>query len=304
MCHTPKCVVGLVLLIGAATALAQPGEKQLAKIDAAIPKDAAARPIKPRKLLIYSRTLGFRHGSIPTGAAAITRLGQKTGAFTAEHSEDPAMFDENRLGMFDAVLFLNTTGDCLAPGKGKVSEADKPILDQRKKNLIAFVRNGKGFAGIHAATDTNYSWKEYGDMVGAYFTSHPWGAVPLKVDSKGHPLTGMFQQGGFEIRDEIYMFGPKTGAPRGVQPYSRDRLRVLLSLDASKFDTKKGTRPDNDYAISWIREYGKGRVFYCALGHGEAMYMHPDMLKHYLAGLQYALGDLPADATPSAKSGR
>jgi type 1 glutamine amidotransferase len=96
------------------------------------------------------------------------------------------------------------------------------------------------------------------------------------------------------------MFGPRTRAAQGYQPYSRDKLRVLLSVDSSKFKGKGGARPDNDYAISWIREYGKGRVFYCALGHGEAMYMHPDMLKHYLAGLQYVLGDLRADATPSA----
>jgi type 1 glutamine amidotransferase len=195
MCCGKKWVMGILLLAGAATAAAQVREDRLKKIEAALPKEAFAKPAQPRKLLIYSRTLGYRHGSIPTGVAALTRLGEKTGAFTAQHSEDPAMFDENRLKMFDAVLFLNTTGDCLAP-KGPLTESDKATLEQRKKNLIDFVKSGKGFAGIHAATDTNYQWKEYGDLVGAYFTAHPWGAVPLKVDSKDHPLTGMFNGGG------------------------------------------------------------------------------------------------------------
>src|SRR5262245_26316369 len=305
MCCCKKWVLGVVLLAGAAgVAGAQVREDQLRKIDDALPKGVFAKTAKPRKLLIYSRTLGFRHGSIPVGAAAIERMGKKTGAYTAEHSEDPAMFDENRLKMYDAVLFLNTTGDCLAPGKNPTEE-QKATLEKRKKNLIDFVQGGKGFAGIHSATDTNYSWKEYGEMLGAYFTSHPWGDVPLKVDSQKHPLTSMFRQEGFQIRDEIYMFGPKTRAPQGVQPYSRDRLRVLLSIDGSKFKAKGGTRPDNDYAISWIREYHKGRVFYCALGHSNNMYWHPDILQQYLAGLQYVLGDLPADATPrtTGKSG-
>jgi hypothetical protein len=293
--------VGLVLSIVTA-GLAQVKEDTLSKIEQVLPKEPFAKPKQPRKLLIYSKTLGYRHGSIPTGM--FDREGPRlfTQQLERGHSEDPALFDENRLKQFDAVLFLNTTGDCLAAKGGKLNEEEQAALERRKKNLLEFVAQGKGFAGVHAATDTFYSWKEYGDMIGAWFTSHPWGAVPLKIDSPKHPLTSMFKEEGFEIRDEIYMFGPKSSAKLydGYQPYSRGKLRVLLSVDEAKFKSK-GAREDNDYAISWIREYGKGRVFYCALGHGESMYMHPDMLKHYLAGLQYALGDLPADATPSAK---
>jgi type 1 glutamine amidotransferase len=279
-------------------------QDRLAKIEKALPQKAFAKPKQPRRLLIYSRTLEYRHGSIPTGALAIQLLGKKTGAFTAEHSEDPAMFDENRLKRFDAVLFLNTTGACLAPRpESQLNATEKADLQKRKENLLKFVRGGKGFAGIHSASDTFYGWKEYGEMIGAYFSDHPWGDVPLKVDSKDHPLTAMFDQNGFKMQDEIYQFGPRTrSVNKGYQPYSREKLRVLLSIDASKFKSK-GDRPDRDYGISWIHEYGKGRVFYCALGHNDFIYWNPTILRHYLAGLQYVLGDLPADATPSAAVG-
>jgi len=270
------------------------------KIKAALPEKAFATPKQARKVLVYSKTLGFRHGSIGIGANSMHLLGEKTGAFTIVHSEDPASFDADNLKQFDAILMLNTTGDCLKPKNGKLTDEEAATFEQRKKNFQAFVAGGKGLAGVHSASDTFYAWREYGDMIGAWFMSHPWGKAPLKVDSPNHPLTGMFDASkGFDIQDEIYMFGPKTAG--NYQPYSREKLRILLSIDASKMDVKGGAREDKDYGISWIREYEKGRVFYCALGHSDQMYYHPVVLKHYLAGLQYALGDLEADATPSAK---
>lgn len=296
----------LGILVSAVPAFAQVNEKTKEKIATAVPEKAMAQPKKARHLLIYSKTLGFRHGSIPTGAAAIKMLGEKTGAWTAEHSEDPAMFDENRLAKFDAVLFLNTTGDCLAPKNGKLTADEEATLEQRKANLLNFVKSGKGFAGFHSASDTFYSWKDYGDMIGAWFTNHPWHQdVPIKIDDPKSPLARMFDASGFEIKDEIYQFAPKSssGKYQGYQPYSRQKVHVLLSLDTSKFKDKgKGARPDEDYGISWIREYGKGRVFYCALGHNDFIYWNPTVLQHYLAGLQYAMGDLQADATPSTNT--
>ena len=266
------------------------------KIKAALPEKPFAAPKQARKILVYSRTAGFRHGSIAIGANSMALLGEKTGAFTIVHSEDPTMFDADNLKQFDAILMLNTTGDCLSTGKGE----DKDKLEQRKKNFSDFVTSGKGLAGMHSATDTLYSWPQYGEMIGAWFQSHPWGKAATKIDSPNHPLTQMFDaEKGFDVSDEIYMFGPKTAGK--IQPYSREKLRVLLSLHAQKMDVKGGAREDKDYAISWIRTYEKGRVFYCALGHSDQMYYHPVVLKHYLAGLQYVLGDLEADATPSVK---
>src|SRR5437660_1444882 len=131
-------IIGLGLLASAWPVSAQQKSKETAKetskdkTEAALPQEAYAKPKQPRKLLIYSKTLGFRHSSIPVGAAAITLLGKKTGAWSAVHTEDPAYFDEDRLNQFDGVLFLNTTGDCLAPRNGNLSDEEKATLEQRK----------------------------------------------------------------------------------------------------------------------------------------------------------------------------
>ena len=279
------------------------GADVVAKIAESLPTEAPGKPAQPRHLLIFSRTQGFRHGSIPTGGKAITMLGEKTRAFTAVHTEDPSFFDANKLSQFDAVFMLNTTGECLADNPADTSDTAKAVTEQRKKNLLEFVASGKGLVGCHSATDTMYSSKEYGDLVGGWFKNHPWHTdVTIKIDAPEHPLTAMFDaRQGFQIKDEIYQFAQRgTGDTfAGYQPYSRERLRVLMSLDNDRFDVSAGERPDKDYAISWIHEQGKGRVFYTVLGHNDFIFWHPMVLKHYLAGIQYALGDLPADATPS-----
>ncbi len=168
-------------------------QETVAKITAALPDSAPATPKTSRHILIYSKTSGFRHGSIPTGVKAMQMLGAKTRAFSAVHSEDRNMFYDETLAQFDAVIMLNTTGDCLAGKKNGLTDADKLTLEQRKKNLHDFVTGGKGMLGIHSATDTFYSWKAYGDMMGGWFTGHPWHQnVPLKIDSPDHPLTSMF----------------------------------------------------------------------------------------------------------------
>ena len=126
----------------------------------------------------------------------------------------------------------------------------------------------------------------------------------MKIDDPASPINAVFKGQGFDIKDEIYVFRP---------PYSREKLHVLLSIDYDKskevqktvakmlLDKKAKPRADDDYAISWIHQYGQGRVFYCSLGHVHETYWNPAILAHYLAGVQYALGDLPADATPSVK---
>ncbi|MCA9199210.1 MAG: ThuA domain-containing protein [Planctomycetales bacterium] len=274
----------------------------IAKISDALPDKTYADPQKDRHVLIYSKTLGFRHGSIPTGAKAFQMMGEKTRAFTAVHSEDPAMFDQDKLDQFDAIVMLNVTGDCLAPKNGELSDEEKATLETRKANLESFVKSGKGILGVHSATDAFYSWKTYGDMMGGWFTGHPWHTdVPLKIDAPNHPLTQMFDaENGFDIKDEIYQFAPRGQASfDGYQPYNRDKLKVLLSLNTAKFDVSAGARNDADYAISWCREFGDGRVFYSVLGHNDFIFFNPTVLKHYLAGMQYVLGDLKADASPS-----
>ncbi|MCH1505353.1 MAG: ThuA domain-containing protein [Verrucomicrobiales bacterium] len=270
-------------------------EEAIAKIAAALPANAPAKPAKARKVLVFSKTAGFRHGSIGVGAVSLTELGKKTGAFEVTHSEDESVFENDSLSEFDAVIMLNTTGEIFRPKDWPGDKTEQKKAQDRearlKGNLLAFVREGKGLAGMHSATDTYKKWKEYNDMMGGAFVSHPWHKkVPLKNLDPRSPVNAAFSAEGFEVTDEIYQFRDDT-ALRG------DR-RMLLELDADKMDLSKGSRGDRGYPVSWIDTYGRGRVFYCSLGHRDEIFWNPAVLKHYLAGIQYALGDLEADATP------
>ena len=267
----------------------------LDRITKALPDAAPARPQAKRKLLVYTRTAGFRHPSIPVGVKAITMMGDKTGAYLTHHTEDESVFEPEKLKTFDAVLMLNTTGDCLRP-KGDNKEEAQKREELLKKSLVDFVAGGKGLCGVHAATDTYHNWKEYKQMMGGTFDGHPWTkTVPVKNLEPAHPLNAMFGGKDFEINDEIYQFKLDTALPT--------ERKFLLALDTEKMDTSRGNRKkEGPYPVSWVSTYGKGRTFYCSLGHREEIYCEPAMLKHYLAGIQYALGDLEADATPTAKT--
>jgi hypothetical protein len=253
----------------------------LEKVQAALPDKALVAVSAPRKVLVFTLTKGFRHSSIPLAAETLRLIGEKTGAFTTVTSDDLEMLRPANLAKFDVFCSDQNTGNL----------TDDAELRQ---SLLDFVKNGKGWVGIHAATDVG-GWKfpEYHELIGGLFAGHPFGHISVKLDDPQSPLTAMFGGQGFEIRDEIYTFRA---------PYSREKLRVLLSLDWENSNIQKGgNRADNDYALSWIREYGQGRVFYCAFGHQDAIWWNPAILQHYLAGVQYAAGDLKADATPSAK---
>jgi type 1 glutamine amidotransferase len=268
----------------------------LEKIKKALPEKAPAKPKQKRKILVFSKTNGFRHGSIPIGAAAIALLGRQTGAFSVVHSEDDSMFEPEKLKEFDAVFMLNTTGDIFKPREmPKDARKKEEVLEREarlKQSLVDFVKSGKGLAGVHSATDTYHGWGAYNDMMGGTFAGHPWHTrVPIKNLSPKHPLNEMFAGKDFDVTDEIYQFRADTARPT-------DR-RMLLALDASKMDVSKGNRKDGQYPVSWVSTYGKGRTFYCSLGHRDEIFYNPVVLKHYLAGLQYVLGDLEADATPT-----
>ena len=286
----------LVLSIGAAlAALPASGQKPdaIEKVTKALPDKAPAAPKAKRKILIFSKTNGFRHGSIAIGAKAIAMMGDKTGAYTALHTEDESFFEPEKLKTFDAVFMLNTTGNCFGVKGGNSKEA-KDREEMLKKSLADFVSSGKGLAGCHSATDTYGGWKEYNKMMGGSFAGHPWHTkVPIKNLEPKNPVNASFDGKDFEITDEIYQFRADTALPS-------DR-KFLLALDTQKMDVSKGNRKDGLYPVSWIAPYGKGRTFYCSLGHRDEIYWNPTILKHYLAGIQYALGDLEADATPAGK---
>ena len=288
-------------------------------MQAALPASAPAKPAHPRNVLVYGNANGFVHSSIPLGEQTIAALGTKTGAWTATISEDPAVFDD--LQKFDAIVLVSTTGEFLRPHSNlpknpaqellrDAHEIEAPFKEaepRRMQNLLDFVqKQGKGLAGIHAATDAYKQVPAYGDLIGGYFNGHPWNEkVGVKVDDPSSPLTQMFEKTGINVADEIYQFTPLlNSAHQNIQPYSRSHQHVLLSLDyTTPGRTKqKGAGPDNDFAVAWIRQAGQGRVFYCSLGHREEIYANPTILKFYLAGIQYALGDLSADATTASAS--
>lgn len=253
-------------------------EEQIAKIRKALPEKPTLRPTEPRKVLIFWRCGGFFHGSIRVGNVALKMLGDETGAYESVVTDDPSMFNPDKLNQFDAVIFNNTT---------------RVQLDETQRQaLLDFVHSGKGIVGVHAATDNFYDWPEGAAMMGGLFAGHPWHEkVGIKIDDPQHTLVSVFAKKGFYITDEIYQFR---------DPYSREDLRVLLSLDMSK-TSAKGGRKDDDYAVSWVHSVGEGRVFYCSLGHRDEIFWNPRILRHYLDGIQYAFGDLKTNDTPSAK---
>jgi len=256
-------------------------DEQIKKVEAALPAQATVKPAQPRKLLILTYTKGARHASIPLAAKALELLGKKTGAWETTVTNDIADCTAANLAKYDALCSDQCTG----------ALSDNEAI---RKALLDYVAGGKGWVGVHAATDVR-AWKfpEYHEMIGGVFAGHPFKHISVKLDDPTHPLSAAFGGKGFEITDEIYTFR---------EPYSRDKLRVLLSIDWESCGPMNGAnREDNDYALAWVKSHGQGRVFYCAFGHQEPVWYNPAVLRFYLDGIQFALGDLKADTTPIAK---
>jgi type 1 glutamine amidotransferase len=272
----------LVLAVGVSAALGAPrGPKpeEAAKIKAAAPKEATAEPAKPRKMLVLSYQ--SHNAGRFAGEKALEIMGEQTGAYTLEFVRDknalPEVLMPANLAKYDAVCVNNSTG-----GQGKSKNGLTFV-----ENLDQYVRNGNGLVGIHSATDNRI-----GAIFGGFFSGHPWnGKVGVKVDDPDHPLCKVFGKQGFMTHDEIYQF---------TKIYTRDKLRVLLSLDMTKCPDR-GKRKDKDNAVAWVKSHGNGRVFYCSLGHNPRIFQDPKLLRFYLDGIQFALGDIKADTTPSAK---
>jgi type 1 glutamine amidotransferase len=282
-----------------------PTSDEIAKITAAAPTKPRVVPAKPRRLLVFSRSWGYKHTAIPYGKKALEILGKKTGAFEAVITDDDSMFEPDKLTQFDAIFFNNTNNEIFLPENFK--ELPSPEQDKAKtrdqmlkKRFSNFISSGKGLAVIHAGIASFREWHEFGDIIGARFDNHPWEAgstVILKVDEPSHPVAAAFRNPTFVVTDEVYQL---------KAPYSRDNVRVLLSIDTDKTTIGLNRistvhRSDNDFAISYVKSYGKGRVFYCALGHEHELFWNPVILQHYLDGIQFVLGDLEADTTPSSK---
>ncbi|KPL22937.1 MAG: hypothetical protein AMJ75_07075 [Phycisphaerae bacterium SM1_79] len=266
--------------------ISAPTEKHIRLVKASAPDKAPAKPAKPRKVLVWGHV--WTHQPNPYAEKALEILAQKTGAFKAVISDDPRLLRSDKLKQFDALVMNNIherepfLPDDFARLKDEQKAAAQKFDKAIKQSILEYVRSGKGVVGIHAATAACQSWPEYGDMMGAYYGGHIHQEVVIRPEDPKHPINACFGGKPFTIRDEIYIFR---------EPYSRKKVHVIASLDLSRMEDPQ-KRPDKDYAVSWLRAYGKGRVFYTTLGHEPATYWNPVFLQHLLAGVQFAIGDL------------
>lgn len=250
----------------------------------------AAKPAQPRRVLVFHRCEGFVHGEgLVYGNKAI-ELAAKAGAFQADFTVDyAAVCDKANLFKYDAVVLNNTT---------RLKTKENPAF---VPNLLEFVKAGRGLCVIHAGADNFYDAPEAAEMVGGQFDGHPWtagGTWAFKLDEPGNPLNRAFEGKNFKAGDEIY----QQKSPF----YNRATCRVLVSLDLSddataKSNVAKQKRADKDFAVSWVRPFGQGRVFYTSFAHDKRAFMDKARLTHILDGLQYVLGDLKVDDKPVAK---
>jgi type 1 glutamine amidotransferase len=211
------------------------------------------------RILVFSRTTGYRHASIPAGIEALEKLGLEHG-FTVEASEGVHCFRPGRLERYDALVFLSTSGSVLdEPGRAALEH---------------YMESGGAWLGIHAAATTEYDWPWFEGLVGAWFDQHPE-IQPgvLAVEDRGHPATAHLGDR-WARTDEWYAFRRNP----------RDHVRVLLSVDEATY--RDGTM-GADHPIAWCHEYGGGRAFYTALGHAEEAYQDPEFLRHLLGALHW-----------------
>ena len=287
------------------------------------PAGEAPEKSKNKRLLLVTHSGGFIHSSVAAAEEVLKDVGPKNGFDVTcwRFTEDPdakgkggktaletyseryrektklpvgrehcGRINKETLKNFDVVLFF-TTGN--------------PVTKDELADLREWVRNGGALAGTHCATDTLYGESVYGDLIGAYFRGHPPGLqkIKVKVEDPKHPAAAGFADG-TDYQDEMYVFRD--------EPYGRDKLHIILSIDPASFeptlknpkDKKRDlTRKDRDYAISWCRTEGKGRVFYTSFGHDPKVWKDEKFQKHLFGGLKWATGELAGDATPSGRAG-
>ncbi|WP_020384954.1 ThuA domain-containing protein [Kribbella catacumbae] len=251
----------LCLLLGAVLALA------------ALVVSAPAAQAHTFNVLVFSKTAGFRHDSIPAGIEMIKQLGAQH-EFTVTATEDASTFTDAGLASYDVVVWLSTTGDVL--------NADQQAAFER------YIRGGGGYAGIHAASDTEYDWPWYGDLVGAYFDSHPeQQTATVQVPDRGHLSTKDLPQRWSRF-DEWYNYRDN---PRGD-------VHVLATLDEKTYSPGAGAM-GHDHPIAWCQNYQGGRAWYTGMGHTVESYADPAFRAHVLGGIKTASGHDPADCGAS-----
>lgn len=220
------------------------------------------------RILLFSKTVGFRHASIPDAIAAIEALGESNG-FDVEQTEDSSSFTPETLGAYDAVIFVMTTGDVLT--------------DPQQAAFEAYIQNGGGYVGIHSASDTEYDWPWYGDLMGAFFDNHPQiQPATIDVEDRTHLSTRHL--------DDMWM---RNDEWYNYRRNPRSQVNVLMTLDESTYSG--GTM--GDHPIAWYHEFDGGRAWYTGGGHTKESYSEADFMQHILGGIQYA-ADMGQEEAP------
>jgi uncharacterized protein len=229
----------------------------------------------PKKLLAVGMSSGFQHDSVSDALSTLYQLGRETKLWDTWIRTDvelitkkPLKNNAKNLSFFDAVFFM-TTGEL-------------PLDDSQKADLISYIKDdGKGFLGAHNATDTFYKWPEFGEMIGGYFDGHPWNQflATITVTDRSTPITSHFPPS-IQLTDEIYQ----------IRDFPKDKVKLLMTLDMSKVDKNaKGVKHDS-VPITWTKEYGKGRVFYCGLGHRTEVWERKDVRQMWVEAVKWTMG--------------
>jgi type 1 glutamine amidotransferase len=229
----------------------------LLSLAACLSADASMAP--RARILVFTKTTGWHHDSIPTAIAALQRVGAEAG-MRVDHSEDAGDFNAKNLARYQAVVFANTTLDVLDP--------------EQQAAMEGFVRAGGGFMGIHAAADTEYDWPWYGELVGAWFRSHPPGLQTSRVLFEGEDADA---PKGWTVTDELYNYRSNP----------RERVQVLATVQEADYT---GGTMGPDHPIAWCHAFDGGRAWYTGLGHGIELYADPVFLAQLRRGLDYATG--------------
>ncbi len=274
-------------------------DEWIKKIEQLAPAKAEVKPLKHRKILVFSLFTGFNHWVIPHTNAVMKVLGEKTGAFEVEVSTDIYKFDKKSLQEYDAVV-LNSTCS-VGPRRDlilDVLDKDQSLSEEQKKqkaaeletSLINYVHNGGGLMVVHGAIVMQNNSKEFSEMVGGSFDYHPvQQEITLELVDPNHPLVKAFEGKPFVHIDEPYIFN---------NAYAKKNFRPLLFMDTSKLTKKTKEIDEKIKYVSWIKKYGKGRVFYVSPSHNAQSFEDARLLKYFLDGTQYVLGDLKCDDSP------
>jgi type 1 glutamine amidotransferase len=268
--------------------IAARGDKIRQQIIAAIPPKPRATPKKPRKLLVMESLEGMSHNTIPLTNVMIEEMGKKTGAWTTEFSNDLNNLRYPKIREYDAIFLNSIVGEWLPDPK-------------MREDVVRYIKEGGGIGGIHGTPWASRNWDEFAEIIGAQSAPHRIENGILKVYDKNSPIVSSFHYEDMPFREEFYRFDTE-----GNGRLRWDKVRVLLTVDLDEkvpASTDKPwtgyKRPDKIYPVAWIRSYGKGRVFYNSMGHMNETFMKPEIVEHFLAGIQYMLGDLDADAAPN-----